>query len=162
MADELRQFEAVLGAISNITSESSGDDAIAGARCPKCNASDFVKASDLYDAARARLEEPDFHPDVLRGITMTDAELVDRFAPPRRGSVMARAIGAAVPLGAIGGYVYYRFGSGWGEAALIAAGVMTVIIGLTSARRLSDRYYDQRARWRKLYMCRRCGQRVAV
>jgi hypothetical protein len=53
--DGLERFEAVLGAISKIT---AGEEGLVGARCPKCNASDFAKGSDVFDEARARLEEP--------------------------------------------------------------------------------------------------------
>ena len=52
--DPLTKFEAVLGAISKITSE---DDTLVGARCPSCGASDFVAVSDLYAPANGTVTE---------------------------------------------------------------------------------------------------------
>ena len=53
MADEgLAWFENVLGAASK---NEQGD--ISDARCPKCNAADFVKIADLYAESVGQLEE---------------------------------------------------------------------------------------------------------
>jgi hypothetical protein len=156
--DGLGRFEAVLGAISKIT---AGEEGLVGARCPKCNASDFAKASDLFDEARARLEDQSSEPSDARYAGMTDLQLIDKFRPPERRSALGRAIIVAVPLSAAAFYVYQRFGATVGQIAIGVALVTTVVVLMTRARRLSDEYYARRSRWNSLYMCRRCGQVVS-
>jgi hypothetical protein len=156
--DGLERFEAVLGAISKIT---AGEEGLVGARCPKCNASDFAKGSDVFDEARARLEEPSGESQAARYGGLTDLQLIEKFRPPERRSVLGRAIIVAVPLSAAAFYVYHRFGATVGQIAIGVALVTTVIVLMTRARRLSDEYYARRGRWNKLYICRRCGQLVS-
>ncbi len=38
--------------------------------------------------------------------------------------------------------------------------MLSVVFLLTRARALSDGYYNARARWRKLFMCEKCGQLI--
>jgi hypothetical protein len=132
--DELERFEALLGAFNS--SLSGEDDRLEGAKCPKCQAASFIRVSQLYEDAVHRLGE---HGDDARGIVLA----------------------VAVPLAAIAFYVYRRFGESIGQAAIGVAIIVTVIVFLTSLRRLSDDYYARRNEWNKLYMCRRCGQLVA-
>jgi hypothetical protein len=156
--DELGKFEAVFGALSKMTSGEE-DNTLGDARCPKCNASSFVKVSELYEGAtfRRELGEPNTTPG---DAGLTDEKILSRFAPPPRRSAVTRAVVVAVPLGVAVGYVFKRFGADVGEGAAIGAVVIVIIVLLTSMRRLSDEYYIGRARWRKLYMCRQCGEVV--
>jgi hypothetical protein len=156
--DELRQFEAVLGAISKMTSDTDVGDLV-DAKCPKCGASDFVSVVDLYDIAALRAEngEPS---NVPREGGLTDEQIMRKFAPPQKKAIAPRVAAVTVPLLAAGGWIYHRYGDNAGELALIAAGVLIIGFALTSARKLSGDYYDRRARWRKTYLCRQCGQLV--
>ena len=159
MADDgLEKFEAALGAISKITSE---DTELVGARCPKCEASDFVKVSDLYTEAVGRLQEQPDAPGPVREGGMTDRQIVAKFTPPRRKTVAGVVIAFALPLSGGAYYVYWRFGNTPGQIAAAASVILMAIVLMTSLRRLSDQYYNQRRRWRSLHMCRRCGQLVA-
>src|SRR3954454_23138761 len=72
-----------------------------GARCPKCNASDFVKAADLFAESLSRLEEKSGASGEMREGGFTDAEIVKRFEPPRRHSAVGVMLAVAVPLSAI-------------------------------------------------------------
>ena len=96
MADEgLERFEATLNAIAKITSD---DRDLFGARCPKCDASDFVRVSDLYSETVGHLE---IHPDSARDVGaggMTNLQIVERFRPPRRKSVFGVTAAVAIPL----------------------------------------------------------------
>jgi hypothetical protein len=159
--DGFREFEAVLGALSKMTDDAPVDDLI-DARCPKCQASSFIKISDLYDEARARAEEPDESPDTPRDAGLTDAQILARFAPPQRRSPATRIASAAVILGAIAYLVYRAFGDTPGQLTGAGAAVLLVAFSLTTIRKLSDDYYDRRRRWRKTYLCRKCGQLVAA
>jgi len=156
--DGLERFEAILGAISKIT---SGDEGLVEARCPKCNASSFAKVSDLYEGACARLAEHEAAAGVVRDSGMTDLQIVEKFRPPRRRSVLGRAIAVAVPLSAVAFYLNQRFGATVGQISAAVALIATVIVVMTSLRRFSDQYYSRRHRWNSLYMCRQCGQLVA-
>lgn len=156
--DGLERFEAVLGAISKITSDNEG---LVGARCPKCNASDFAKVSDLFDEARARLEDQSSESGTVRDGGLTDLQIIEKFRPPERRSPLVRAIVVAVPLSAATFYLYQRFGGTIGQIGAGVTLITTAIVLMTRARRLSDEYYARRARWNSLYMCRQCGQVVA-
>jgi DNA-directed RNA polymerase subunit RPC12/RpoP len=156
--DGPERFEAMLNAISKIT---SGDEGLIGARCPKCGASSFVKVSDLFDDARGRLEEQGSASSDVREGGLTDLQIVETFRPPQRRSAIGRVIAVAVPLFVVAFYLYRRFGATVGQISTATALIATMIVLMTSLRRLSDEYYDRRHRWNSLYMCRRCGEVVA-
>lgn len=159
MADDgLERFEAALGAISKITSD---DKELVGARCPKCEASDFARVSDLYSEAIGRLEDEPDSGDVIREGGMTDRQMAGKFAPPPQKSPFIAVIGVAIPLAAGAVYVYRRYGDWPGEVAAVVGVVVTVVVLMTSIRRVSDQYYSRRRRWRSLHMCKKCGQLVA-
>jgi len=65
-----------------------------------------------------------------------------------------------LPLSVVAFYVYRRFEGTIGQAAIVATLIVTLIVFLTTVRRLSDDYYARRDEWRRLFMCRRCGQLV--
>ena len=156
--DEIRKIEAILGAISNITSEH--DEApLVGVRCPSCGWTSFVKVETLYDAAVARLEDPRAE-SAARDAGLTDEEIVRRLAPPRRRSATIATIAVAVVLTAAAVYVYHRFGDTPGQSAGIAAFVIVLMFFMTRTRGLSDAYYDAARSWRRRYACRKCGQIV--
>lgn len=157
--DELERFEALLGAFNS--SLSGEDDRLEGAKCPKCQAASFIRVSQLYEDAVHRLGEHGDDADIVREGGRTDAQVVQRLGPPGRRSARGIVLAVAVPLAAIAFYVYRRFGESIGQAAIGVAIIVTVIVFLTSLRRLSDDYYARRNEWNKLYMCRRCGQLVA-
>jgi hypothetical protein len=161
MADEeLERFEAMLGALSSSLSGDS-DDGLTGARCPKCEASSFVRVSELYDDAVRRLSEGGDTADVVREGGKTDSQIVERLGPPQRRSARGRVIAVAVPLAVASAYLYRRFGDTIGQASIAVALIATVIVFLTRVRRLSDEYYARRHEWNRLFMCRRCGQLIA-
>lgn len=156
--DEIRKIEAILGAISNITSEH--DEApLVGVRCPKCGWTSFAKVETVYDAAVARLEDPHAEPST-RDTGLTDREIIRRFAPPTRRSATIPTVILAVVLGAGAVFVYNRFGDLPGQLSAIAAFVIVLIFFLTRTRALSDAYYDAARSWRHRYMCRKCGELV--
>ncbi len=155
--DGLKFFEGLLGAAS----EDRPVD-MTGARCPKCNASDFVSVPDLYAESRARLEEGSQAQSATRDVVMTDEQIVRKFAPPTQGSALGVALAVAVPLAGLAFYIYRRFGDNAGQISAIAAAVVTVMVLLTMARKFSDKYYHARRRWSRMYMCRKCGQLVAM
>lgn len=161
MADDgLEKLEAVFGAINKIA---AGDDHVdlEDARCPKCDGTSFIQASDLYSEAVGRIEA---HPDQARAVHVggrSDIQIVEMLAPPRRKSAAPRVVVAALPLGGAAFFIYRRFGDSLGDLAIMVASVLTVIVLLTTMRRLSDQYYQARQRWNKLYMCRKCGQLIA-
>lgn len=159
MDRELRQLEAALGAVAKITGDVEAD--LFGARCPKCDASDFANVPDVFSDAVGRLEEHPDEADVVRVGGLTDRQIVGKLFPPRRKSVVGIVIAVAVPLGAAAAYLYSRFGDTPGQFAILVAIITVVIVFLTSVRRLSDQYYRGRRRWRSLFMCRKCGQLVA-
>jgi hypothetical protein len=160
MADhDLQRLEAALGAVAKITSEGSPD--MIGARCPKCDASDFVSISDLFPEAVGRLEDNPDAGDVVRVGGLTDLQIVKKFRPPRRKSAFGVVALVAIPLSAAAYYAYTHLGDTIGQASILAAIIIVVMVLLTSIRRLSDRYYSERRRWRSLFMCRKCGQLVA-
>jgi hypothetical protein len=148
----------MLGALSSLGERESG---LVDARCPKCNAADFAKVSDLfYDTVR-RAEASGLRDDVPAGQGgMTDEQIIVKFKPPRRQSPLRRTIIAAIPIAVAAFLVYRRFGELGGEVALVASLVILITVFMTTARRLSDAYYDRKQRWNKLYMCRKCGQVV--
>jgi len=148
-------LENVLGGQSD-----SDKPDIRDARCPKCGAADFAQISDLYSDSLARVE--DGEPSPVAGVGgMTDAQIVREFAPPRRKSAPLTTLMVALPLAAAAFYLYRRFGGTIGQTAIIVAGIMTIATFLTRTRAYSDKYYHDRRRWNHLFMCRKCGQRVA-
>lgn len=157
--DELERFEAILGAVSRSLSDEGNDDRLADARCPKCEASSFIRVSDLYEDAVCRLSEG-AAADVVREGGRTDSQIVARLAPPERRSARVIVAAVAVPLGAVSFYLYRRFGDTIGQASIVITLVVTAIVLLTTLRRLSDEYYARRQEWNTLFMCRRCGQLV--
>lgn len=157
--DSLRQFEALLGAISNIT-EGKESEGLVDARCPQCNASDFAKVADLYDAAMMRFHINEGVDEVPRDAGLTDGEVLKRFAPPKPTRVAPRVVLVALIFGGAAGYAYKRFGESVGMIAILVAIVAVVFTLLTRMRAASDDYYNGRARWRKLYICRQCRQVV--
>jgi hypothetical protein len=158
--DKLRQFEAILGAVSKVTSDEIGGELV-DARCPQCNASDFAQVSDLYSTAAGRIEDSPDQAEVVAEGGMTNARMVEKFRPPQRKSPTLRVLMFAIPLSAGAYYVMKRFGETPGQFAFIGVAIVTVIVLLTTLRRNSDQYYAARKRWRHLYMCRKCGQLVA-
>jgi len=159
MSDErLEWLHAAVNAVSKIDSV---DNDMRDARCPKCNASAFVSAADLYYESVARLEDEPAAADVVRAGGMTDRQIVSRLGPPRRRSALRAGVLFAIPLAAAAFYVMRRFGSNLGQLAFVAAFIITLIFFMTRLRRYSDEYYDRRKRWRSLYVCSRCGQLVA-
>jgi len=156
--DEIRKLEAILGAISNITSERE-QAPLVGVRCPKCGWTSFAKVETVYDAAVERLETPGAAPS-SRDTALTDREIIRRLAPPTRRSATIPTVILAVVLGAAAVYVYNRFGDLAGELSGIAAFVIVLVFFLTRTRALSDAYYDAARSWRHRYMCRKCGELV--
>jgi len=161
MPDGFREFEAVLGALSKMTSDETRSEDLLDARCPKCESSSFIKVTDLYDEASLRAEEEPQSVNLARDGGVTDAQAIARFAPPQRRSPTPRIVLVAVILAAVVYIVSARFGDT--AAQLAGAGAVVVLVGvmLTTMRKFSDDFYDRRARWRKLYMCRKCGQLIA-
>ena len=156
--DRLEWFEAALGAVSKITSD---DDELRGARCPKCDASSFVRISDLYADSVSRLEEQADSSRAVREGGMTDLQIVEKLGPPRQKSALGVVLAVAIPLSAIAFYLYRRVGETVGQISFAVDIVVTSIIFMTTLRRVSDRYYHGRRRWNSTFMCRRCGQLVA-
>ena len=152
-SDESAFFEKMLGGANEHAD-------MRDARCPKCNASDFVNMPDLYVEALGRAEEG--VPAVTHAGGVTDAQILRKFGPPRRRSALGVAAIVAIPLFAIAGYVFYRFGSVAGQTATVAAAVITIIVLMTYLRRFSDAHFLARQRWNRLYMCRQCGQIVGA
>jgi hypothetical protein len=161
MPDGFREFEAVLGALSKMTSDETRPDDLLDARCPKCQSSNFIKITDLYDEAQIRAEEEPGAVNTPRDGGVTDAQAIARFAPPQRRSPTVRIAIAAVILGAVVYGVFRYFGETAAQLAGAVAVVILVGVALTTMRKFSDDFYNRRARWRKLYMCRKCGQLVA-
>jgi hypothetical protein len=159
--DELGRFEAMMGALSKGLSGDDDDDRLAGARCPKCQASSFVRVSELYDDAARRLSEQGDVADVVRQGGRTDAQIVQRLGPPPRRSALRTVIAVAVPLAVGAFYLYRRFGGTIGQGSIVVALIATLIVFLTTVRRLSDDYYARKNQWNRLFMCRRCGQLIA-
>lgn len=161
MPDGFREFEAVLGALSKMTSDEPRADDLLDAKCPKCESASFIKITDLYDEAQFRAEDSPDTINTPRDGGVTDAQAIARFAPPQRRSPTIRIVIAAVILGAIVFAVFHFFGDFVAQLAGAGAVVLLVGISLTAMRKASDDFYDRRARWRKLYMCRKCGQLIA-
>jgi len=154
--DGLAWFENVLGKASNDEQADMSD-----ARCPKCNARDFIKIADLYVESLGRQEEGAEPSEPAREGGLTDAQIIKKFAPPRQKSAVVVALAVAVPLAAAAYYVYRRFGEIPGQTSFVVVGVVTIVVLMTKARSLSDKYYHQRRRWNRMFMCRKCGQLVA-
>jgi hypothetical protein len=157
--DELGNFERVLGAFANIMPDRE-EPVLTGVRCPKCDATNFAHAEGVYDAAASRLANGRSDPAAKPVGGLADEEIVRRLAPPRRRSPIAGALIVAALLGGGAFYVNQRFGKDAGFLAAIAAVVLTIVFLLTRARALSDGYYAERARYKKLFICRNCGQLV--
>ena len=153
--DGLAWFENVLGS-------AAGDERpdMRDARCPRCNASDLASVPDLFSESAARLDEPGAPKNVARDGGLTDEQIVRKLVPPRQRSALGVAAAVAAPLAAIAAYVYWRFGENVGQASIVGAIVVTLVVLMTMARRFSDKYYHARRRWNHLYMCRKCGQLV--
>jgi hypothetical protein len=158
--DELERFQAMLGALSSGLAGRE-DDGLTGARCPKCEASNFVRVSELYEDAVRRLSKDADAAAVVREGGRTDSQIVERLGPPERRSARTVVFAVAAPLGAVAFYLYRRFSAAIGQAGIAGALIITLIVFLTTLRRLSDDYYARRNRWNKAFMCRRCGQLVA-
>ena len=156
--DRLEWLHAAVNAVSKLDSE---DHELRDARCPKCNASAFVNAADLYYESAARLEDAPNAPAEARAGGMTDQQIVRRLRPPHRKSALRPAALVALPLGAGAFFVYRRFGPGIGQLAVVAAFLVTLTVFMTWLRRYSDEYYARRKTWRSLHVCSRCGQLVA-
>jgi hypothetical protein len=159
--DDIERIEAVFGAISKIAAGEDIDPQLVDARCPKCGKSNFARVSDLYSEAVGRIEENPANANAVHVGGMTSLRIVERLKPPRRKSAAGRVLLVGIPLGVGAYYVYRRFGDSLGQLAIVVAGVVTVIVLLTSLRRLSDEYYHSRRRWNSLFMCRECGQLVS-
>lgn len=158
MADEsMRWLEGLLAGETNPEGAS-----MEGARCPKCNASAFIKAADLWAEAKGRLEEATEPPGTIREGGMTDLQIVQKFAPPRRKSAVGVALAVGIPLAAASGYLLHEFGETPGEIGFLVTIVATAITLMTMMRSYSDQYYHQRKSWNAKYMCRQCGQVVAA
>jgi hypothetical protein len=121
-----------------------------------------VQISDLYSDSLVRIEDGGESSTTPRDGGMTDAQIVREFAPPRHKSAPVTTLVVAVPLAAAAFYLYRRFGGTIGQTAVIIAGVVTIVTFLTRMRAYSDKYYHDRRRWNHLFMCRKCGQRVAA
>jgi len=159
MKDNSEWLEKVMNA-GALAGETAPD--LRDARCPKCGASDFVAVSDLYSESVGRIEDAAEPSDVERVGGMTDAQIVREFTPPRRRSATGITLAVAVPLGAAAYWAYRRFGDNLGQVAIVVAIVVTIITLLTKLRSYSDRYYHDRQRWNRMYLCRKCGQRIAA
>jgi hypothetical protein len=157
--DQLQWFHAAVNAVSKI--DSPEDNELRDARCPKCNASAFVNAADLYYESAGRVEDAPNAPEVVRVGGMTDMQIVRRLRPPKRKSALRVGLLVAIPLSVTVFYVYRRFGDDAATFAGIAAFLVTLIVFMTRLRRYSDEYYARRKRWRALHVCSRCGQLVA-
>jgi hypothetical protein len=131
MDRDLERLEAALGAVAKITGDVDAD--LIGARCPKCDASDFVHVPDVYSDAVGRLEEHPDAADVVQVGGLTDRQIVGKLSPPRRKSVVPIVIGVAVPLGAAAAYLYRRFGDTPGQFAILVAIITVVIVLWASA-----------------------------
>lgn len=161
--DEIQRIEAVFGALSRIAA-GEGEDTDAGlsdAKCPRCGKSEFARASDLYGEAMARLQDEPGNAEAARVAGLSDRELVARLGPPQRKSAALRVTVVAIPLGALAAAAYLRLGEVIGQLAIGVAIVATVIVLMTTLRRVSDDYYDRKGRWNRLYLCRHCGQLVS-
>jgi len=147
----------MLGAFANLGEKEAG---LGDARCPKCDARDFVKVEDLFDTV-VRRSEIAGSVSATPGIAgLSDEQILVKFRPPRRRSAVARTILVLAIVGVGAYFVYRRFGEVAGEFAIAATLVIAFMVFLTTTRKLSDQYYERRATWRKLYMCQQCGQVV--
>src|SRR5215471_16569910 len=115
--DRLEWLHAAVNAVSKL--DSDDHEPLRDARCPKCNASAFVNAADLYHESAARLEEAPNAPAEVRVGGMTDQQIVRGLRPPRRKSALWPAALVAVPLFIGAFFVYRRFGSGIGQLAFV-------------------------------------------
>jgi hypothetical protein len=156
-ADGLEGFEAMLGAMSNLGKEDTG---LTDVRCPKCGAADFTKVSDLYDDTVRHVEAAGTVTSAPGPGGMSEAQILAKLGPPRRRSALGRTIAVAVPLAIIVFLVYRRFGDLLTQVAGVAAAIATLIVFMTTMRRLSDQYHERWNQWQHLYACRRCGQLV--
>src|SRR5579885_3502660 len=94
--DGLEGFEAMIGAFANLGERETG---LGDARCPKCDARDFVKVEDLFDATVRRSEiagEVSSAPGIAG---LSDEQILVKFRPPRRRSAVARTIVVTVIVG---------------------------------------------------------------
>ena len=156
--DRLEWLHAAVNAVSRLDSD---EPELRDARCPKCNASAFVSAADLYYQSAAHLEDEPNSAPVVRAGGMTDEQIVRRLRPPGRRSALRIGVLVAIPLSAAAFYLFRRFGQNVGEFAFVADFLVTLVVFMTRLRRYSDEYYDRRKQWRSLFVCSRCGQLVA-
>ena len=159
--DDIERIEAVFGAISRIASGEEPDAELHDARCPKCGGSSFARVSDLYSESVTRLQTNPEEANVVRIAGLSYLAIVAKLGPPRQKSAAMRVLVVGIPLVAIAVFVYKRFGDAIGELAIAAAIVLTIVVGLTTFRRMADENYHRRKRWNSLFMCRQCGQLVA-
>jgi hypothetical protein len=158
--DEIQRIEAVFGALSKIAAGEEPDTELHDARCPRCGKSEFAHAADVYSEALGRLDEaPDAEVGRIGGLT--DQQLVALLRPPQRKSPALKVLMVAIPLGAAATVAYLRLGDVIGQLAIGVALVITVVVLMTTLRRVSDDYYDRKARWNRLFICRHCGQLVS-
>ena len=155
--DEAAWLENVVGGLA----ESDKPD-IRDARCPKCGAADFVAVADLYSDSVNRLEDGGASSSTESVGGMTHAQIVRAFTPPTRKSAPLTTLLVAVPLAVAAYYIDRRFEGTIGQFAIISAGILVIATFLTRTRAYSDKYYEDRRRWNHLFMCRKCGQRVAA
>lgn len=147
----------MIGAFANLGAEKEAG--LGDARCPNCDARDFVKVEDLfYDTLRRAEESGANEAPGIGGLN--DEQIIVKFRPPRRRSAVARTIVVLGVLGVAAYVVYRRFGETASEFAIIGALIIASMVFLTTTRRYSDEYFDRKAKWNKLYMCARCGQVV--
>ena len=157
--DQLEWLHAAVNAVSKLDSEDKNE--LRDARCPKCNASAFVNAADLYYESSGRLEDSPDAAQVERVGGMSDLQVVRRLRPPKRKSALRVGLLVLIPLSAGAFYVFRRVGPNIGEFAFVAAFLVALMVFMTRMRRYSDEYYDRRKRWRSLFVCSRCGQLVS-
>lgn len=157
--DELGNFERMLGAFANIMPDRE-EPVLTGVRCPKCDGTNFAHGETAYDEAASRLANGKSDPAAKPVGGLTDEQIIRRLTPPRRRSPITPTLIVAALLGGGAFYVNQRFGKDAGFLAAIAAVVLTIVFLLTRARALSDGYYAERARYKKLFICRSCGQIV--
>ena len=150
--DELAWIEAALGAAAKMTPAENAD--LEDARCPKCNAADFVKISDLYTEAQIRLEvNPEdadlkredraLGPPDRREVPLPAAHLRPRRLGHHRRDPRGHRVRRLSALGQIPG-------------ELVGAGgvIVLAVVTLTSLRRFSDQHYHRRRQWNRMYKCR--------
>src|SRR5437764_8142347 len=131
MSDDGLAWLENLGAV---VGEGADEADMRDARCPKCNASEFMKVSDLFAESVARLEDKSAPAGELREGGLTDAQILKKFEPPRRHSAVGMMLAVAVPLAAISFYLYRRFGDNLGQISVAVTLVVSAVVLLTKMR----------------------------